>query len=146
LTDRATVRRYRGVATGSFSSTSGGAGLALAVDGATFIVASSRARLESAIDARRAPAEPDADLRDTSEARASWSAVTRSSFVAHGWSKLARLTEPNPAEVAKRASSIVPEGADIWRLEGRGPSPAITADPIVPFLRSVFARGQRDGG
>jgi hypothetical protein len=145
LTERATVRRYRGVATGSFVPAAGGAGLALAVDGSILLVATSRARLESAIDARRFPGDP-AVAPAAGDAAASWSARSTSTFVAHGWSRLARLAEAEPREAATMAATIRPQGADGWRLEGHGPSPAITADPLVPFLRSVFVRRQGDGG
>jgi len=144
LTERATVIRYRGVSTGSFVSTSGGPGLALAVDGTILFVATSRARLESAIDARRAISHPRGTLAASGAPDASWSAVSASAFVRHGWARLARSAdEPRQGLIMATTASLRPEGASGWRLDGHGPAPAITADPILPFLRSVLERRQR---
>jgi hypothetical protein len=144
LTERATVIRYRGVSTGSFVPSSGGPGVALAVDGPILFVATSRARLESAIDARRAISHPRVALAVAGAPDASWSAVSASAFVRHGWARLARSTdEPEEGVIVATTASLRPEGASGWRLDGHGPAPAITADPILPFLRSVFGRRQR---
>jgi hypothetical protein len=146
LTERATVRRYRGVASGSFVSDSGGPGLALAVDGPILFVATSRARLESAIDARRAGPNRVLSLPTVAgDSAASWNAVSVSAFVAHGWSRLARSPDDRKQGGATTRAALWPDGATGWRLEGSGPAPAITADPLVPFLRSVFGRRQREG-
>jgi hypothetical protein len=80
LTERATISRYRGVATGSFESGSGGPGLALAVDGPLLLVATSRARLESAIDARRLAPGGGRSAEAAVDATASWSAMSVSAF------------------------------------------------------------------
>jgi len=146
LTERANVRRYRGVATGSFLEGRGGPGLAVAVDGSLLLVASSRARLESAIDARRALVTGNRALTGVDETAAGWSSIAKSAFVAHGWARLARIADAGWTETATISASLRPEGADGWRLEGRGAAPAITADPIVPYLRSVWAKRQREGG
>ena len=144
LTERGTVRRYRGVATGSFTPASGGPGLALAVDGPVLVVATSRERLESAIDARRAGIRHGGVSLTESDPAASWSAVSDSPFVAHGWARLMRSAdEPRPA-AAIMAAALRAEGGSGWRLTGDGPAPAITADPMIPFLRSAFLRRQRD--
>jgi hypothetical protein len=145
LAERATVRRYRGVATGSFESSSGGPGLALAVDGPVHFVATSRAFLESAIDARRDGPRRGGlagDGGDGGETSASWSAVSSSTFVAHGWARLARAPDGAHAVGATTRAALWPEGTSSWRLEGRGAAPAITADPMLPFLRSAFAKRQ----
>jgi hypothetical protein len=144
LTERGTVRRYRGVATGSFTRASGGPGLALAIDGPVLVLATSRERLESAIDARRAGARHGGVSVTPSDPAASWSAVSASPFVAHGWARLLRS-----ADEARPASSITTaelraEGASGWRLTGDGPGPAFTADPMIPLIRSAFARRQRE--
>jgi hypothetical protein len=145
LTERATIDRYRGVATGSFASDSGGPGLALAVDGPVLLIASSRARLESAIDARRSGSGRRLDQTGEGEAGASWSAVSASGFAARGWCRLARCTgEPGPP-TAPIVAVLRPEGRFDWRLVGHGPSPAITADPLVPFLATVLAGRYRGG-
>jgi hypothetical protein len=145
LTERVTVRRYRGVATGSFRSQSGGPAVAVAVDGPLLVVATGRARLESAIDARRGLQHLRAGVAAAADPSASWSAVSESSFVAHGWSRLAR----SPSETTSRGRTISatlrPDGAGRWLLEGHGSGPAIGADPVVPFLRSVLGGRQRDG-
>jgi len=144
LTERAKVVRYRGVSTGSFVPSTGGAGLALAVDGPILLVASSRSRLESAIDARRDDAHPRASLAGAEANGASWSAVSSSAFVRHGWARLARSTdELGERPLAPTTASLHPEGVSGWRLDGNGPAPAITADPVVPFLRSVLGKRQR---
>ena len=144
LTERASVVRYRGISTGSFVPRAGGAGIALAVDGPILLVATSRARLESAIDARREGSLPRGNLAVTGASDASWSAVSSSAFVRHGWARLTRATDdPDEGPIATMAASLHPEGASGWRLEGYGPAPAITADPILPFFRSVFGRRQR---
>jgi hypothetical protein len=144
LTERATVTRYRGVPTGSFGPTAGGTGLALAVDGPVLIVATSRARLESAIDARRAGTHSRPTIATASDGGASWTAVSTSAFVRHGWDRLARSSdETADAPTTTAIASLWPEGANGWRLDGRGPGPAITADPVLPFLRGVLERRQR---
>ena len=144
LTERATVNRYRGVSTGSFVPSSGGPGLALAVDGPILFVATSRARLESAIDARRAISQPRLDLALAGAPDASWTAVSSSAFVRHGWARLARSTdEPREEPIVATIASLRPEGESGWRLDGSGPAPAITADPVLPFVRSVFGTRQR---
>jgi hypothetical protein len=146
LTERATVRRYRGVPTGSFVSNSGGSGLALAVDGPILILATTRARLESTIDARRGAPHPRRDGVSSGEPAASWTAVSTSRFVRHGWARLARSGDDGGVRaVPTTTASLWPEGGSGWRLEGRGPTPAITADPVLPFFRSVFGGRQRDG-
>jgi len=145
LTERATIRRYRGVATGSFGSESGGPGVALAVDGPLLLVGTSRARLESAIDARRLAAEAAPSALDSVDGTASWSAMSTSMFVAHGWLRLARAAGDPAQPVATMTAVLRPVGSAGWRLEGHGPSPAITADPIVPFVRTVLGRRQREG-
>jgi hypothetical protein len=145
LTERATVRRYRGVPTGSFLSDSGGPGLALAVDGSVLLVATSRAQLESAIDTRRAGSPPAANSLKRGDFAASWSAVSASAFVRNGWAHLTRTADDRELPSATTTAALWPDGTSGWRLEGHGPSPAITADPILPFLRSVFARRQREG-
>ena len=106
LTERATIRRYRGVPTGSFVASSGGPGLALAVDGPILLVATSRARLESAIDARRAVARSSGAVALAGEPGASWNAVSASAFVRHGWARLARSPEDKIAPVAMRQTTI----------------------------------------
>ncbi len=146
LTERATVRRYRGIASGSFVSDSLRPGLALAVDGPILFVATSRARLESAIDARRAGPERVGSLPAVAgDSAASWNAVSASSFVAHGWSRLARSVDDQKRGSATTRAALWPEGSSGWRLEGSGPAPAITADPLLPFLRGVFGQRQREG-
>jgi len=146
LTERASVGRYRGVATGSFVPAAGGAGLALAVDGSVLFVATSRARLESGIDALRTPGPRDGVPSVEGAGSASWSAISRSGFVARGWSRLARSAGGREADAPAMAATLRPDGATGWRLEGNGPAPAITADPLVPFLRGVLVKFQRDGG
>ena len=144
LTERATVVRYRGVATGSYVPRLGGPGIALAVDGPLLLVATSRARLESAIDARRAASSMRGDLATTGPPDASWSAVSSSGFVRHGWSLLARSTDAaTQPPIPVMTASLHPEGSSGWRLDGYGSAPAITADPILPFFRSVFGGRQR---
>ncbi len=144
LTERASVVRYRGVSTGSFVPRAGGAGIAVAVDGPILLVATSRARLESAIDARREGVLPRAGLAATAASDASWSAVSSSAFVRHGWARLTRSAEqPNEGSTPTITASLHPEGASGWRLDGYGPAPAVTADPILPFFRSVFGGRQR---
>jgi len=146
LTERATVSRYRGVATGSFTPAAGGPGVALAVDGESFLVASSRGRLEAMIDARRTPLSTGGIAFDATAADASWRAISKSAFVTRGWSRLARVADGSKPDGAMLATTLVPEGTDRWRLDGSGPAPAITAEPVIPFLRSVLARRQREGG
>jgi len=144
LTERATVSRYRGVSTGSFVPRAGGAGIALAVDGPILLIATSRARLESAIDARREGAPVPAATAVTAASDASWSAVSSSAFVRHGWARLTR--SPDAADdgpIAAMTASLHPEGSSGWRLEGHGPAPAITADPLLPFFRSAWGGRQR---
>jgi hypothetical protein len=117
----------------------------LAVDGPILLVATSRARLESAIDARRAGPERVGSLPTVAgDSAASWNAVSVSSFVAHGWSRLARSVDDRKQGGATTRAALWPDGASGWRLEGSGPAPAITADPLVPFLRSVFGQRQRE--
>jgi hypothetical protein len=144
LTERAAVVRYRGVSTGSFVPKSGGAGIALAVDGPILLVASSRARLESAIDARRDGSVRGGNTAVTTALDASWSAVTTSAFVRHGWARLTRTAdEPTEGTIATMSASLRPEGVSGWRLDGTGPAPAITADPILPFFRNALGGRQR---
>jgi hypothetical protein len=108
------------------------------------MLATSRARLESAIDARRAVAPPDSGLLASDAPGASWQAVSTSGFVRHGWARLSRsANETRDAPVAETFATLWPEGSTGWRLEGRGPSPAITADPVLPFFRSVLGGRQR---
>ena len=145
LTERVTVRRYRGVPTGSFRSESGGPGVALAVDGPLLIAATSRARLESAIDARRRTLHFRAGVAAAADPAASWSAVSESAFVAHGWARLARSSDEPKSKAAMTFAALRPEGATGWRLEGHGAGPAISADPVFPFVRSVWGGRQRDG-
>ncbi len=145
LTERVTVRRYRGVPTGSFRSESGGPGVALAVDGPLLIAATSRSRLESAIDVRRRVPHPRPILAAAADPAASWSAVSESAFVAHGWARLARSADEPKVGRTMTAAALRPEGATGWRLEGQGAGPAISADPVVPFLRSVWGGRQRGG-
>jgi len=146
LTERATVRRYRGVPTGSFVSSSGGSGLALAVDGPILFLATSRARLEAAIDARRATLPSQGIVVAAGQPAASWNAVSTSGFVRHGWARLARSgDEKQGLPIPPTTASLWPDGSSGWRLEGRGPAPAITADPVLPFFRSVFGGRQRGG-
>jgi len=145
LTERATVRRYRGVPTGSFASDSGGPGLAVAVDGPILFITTSRLRLESAIDARRMGSHRGGIAAVEADSSASWNAISASAFVAHGWARLARLADAPEFPRATSTATLWPEGVSGWRLEGRGPAPAITADPILPFLRSAFGRRQRKG-
>jgi hypothetical protein len=144
LTERGTIRRYRGVATGSFAPASGGPGLALAVDGPVLVVATSRERLESAIDARRAGTRHGGVSLAESDPAASWSAVSASAFVSHGWSRLMRSADEAQIAEGVTTAALRAEGATGWRLTGDGPAPAITADPMIPFLRSAFLRRQRD--
>jgi hypothetical protein len=143
LTERVTVRRYRGVATGSFRSESGGPAIAVAVDGPLLVVATGRARLESAIDARRGLQHLREGVAASADTSASWSAVSESRFVAHGWARLAR--SPDDASGGTTSATLRSDGAGNWRLEGHGSGPAIGADPVVPFLRSVLGGRQRDG-
>ena len=145
LTERGSVGRYRGVATGSFSSASGGPGLAVAIDGPVLVLASSRERLESAIDARRAGTRHGGVSLAPSDPAASWSAVSASAFVAHGWARLLRVRDDAAGGGKATTAELRPEGASGWRLTGEGPAPAFTADPMIPFLRSAFVRRQRDG-
>lgn len=146
LTERGTIRRYRDVPTGSFRVDGRGTGLALAVDGPVFLASSSRPLLESAIDARRAPGAPSTLVRQARGAPSAWNAVASSAFVAHGWARLARAADPADGGSTLHAARLIPEGDASWRLEGDGPAPAITADPVLPFLRSVFGDRQREGG
>ena len=144
LTERASVARYRGVSTGSFVPSSGGAGIAIAVDGPILLVATSRARLESAIDARREGAQVPGGTAATGASDASWNAVSSSAFVRHGWARITRSTEESDeGPIAAMTASLHPEGSSGWRLEGHGPAPAITADPLLPFFRSVMGGRQR---
>jgi hypothetical protein len=145
LTERVAVRRYRGVATGSFRSESGGPAVALAVDGPLLLVATSRARLESTIDARRRVVHLRGGVAAVADPSASWSAVSESSFVAHGWARLARSADAPGSRGARTSATLRAEGAGAWLLEGHGAGPALGADPVVPFLRSVFGGRQRDG-
>jgi hypothetical protein len=145
LTERVSVLRYRGVATGSFRSESGGPAVALAVDGPLLVVATSRARLEATIDARRRVAHLREGVAAVADPSASWSAVSESSFVAHGWARLARSADAPASKGARTSATLRADGATGWLLEGRGAGPAIGADPVVPFLRSVFGGRQRDG-
>jgi hypothetical protein len=145
LTERATVRRYRGVLTGSFLANSGRSGLALAVDGPLLFVATSRGRLESAIDARRSPVQARGIVVSAGDGAASWNAVAASAFVRHGWARLTRTVAPAGLPLATTTASLWPEGASGWRLDGRGPAPAITADPVLPFFRSVLGGRQGAG-
>jgi hypothetical protein len=145
LTERVSVRRYRGVATGSFRSESGGPAVALAVDGPVLVVATSRARLESTIDARRRVVHLRGGVAAVADPSASWSAVSESSFVAHGWARLARSADDPASRGARTSATLRAEGAGGWLLEGHGAGPAVGADPVVPFLRSVFGGRQRDG-
>jgi hypothetical protein len=146
LTERATVRRYRDVATGSFRPAGDGPGLAVAVDGPLLLAASSRVLLEAAIDARRGARLEGGLVDEVRRGGGSWNAVSTSSFVAHGWARLARVDDVSEAPRPPRAASLTPEGATGWRLVGRGPGPAVTADPVLPFLRSAFAGRQRGAG
>jgi acyl-coenzyme A thioesterase PaaI-like protein len=143
LTEHGSVRRYRGVATGSFTPASGGPGLALAIDGPVLVVATSRERLESAIDARRAGVRHGGVTVTPSDPAASWSAVSSSAFVAHGWSRLLRSADEERPPGSGVTAEIRAEGSSGWRLTGEGSGPAITADPMLPLLRSAFARRQR---
>ena len=145
LTERGTVRRYRGVATGSFASASGGPGLALAIDGSVLVLATSRERLESALDARRAGIHHGGVSVTPSDPAASWSAVSASPFVAHGWARLLRVPDNPVAASFEARAELRPDGASGWRLTGEAPTPAFTADPVFPFLRSAFLRRQREG-
>jgi hypothetical protein len=146
LTEQATIHRYRGVATGSFTRRSGGPGLALGVDGSLLLAATSRARLEAAIDARRDAPASGTSLSQGHDLAASWSAKSSSAFVAHAWSRLARASGSPSTPTPTRQASLRPEGGDGWRLVGRGAPPALAADPLIPLLRSVAAPRQRDGG
>jgi hypothetical protein len=114
------------------------------VDGPLLVVATGRARLESAIDARRGLSHLREGVAASADTSAAWSAVSESSFVAHGWARLAR--SPDVASRGGTTSATLrPDGAGKWRLEGHGSGPAIGADPVVPFLRSVLGGRQRDG-
>ena len=137
LTPRATIARYRGVATGSYVADNGGPGLAVAVDGPILLVASSRALLESAIDKRRQPdsrpREPELQADDGS----SWSAVSSSAFVSEGWCRLVRCGTDTTQPSGTTTASLRPVGASGWRIDSRGSGPALVADPIVPYLRTL---------
>ncbi len=137
LTERAKIARYRGVATGSYVSDNGGPGLAVAVDGPILLVASSRALLETAIDKRRQaesrPREPEPAADDGS----SWSAVSSSSFVSEGWCRLVRCGTETAPPTGTTTASLRPLGASGWRIDSHGCGPAIAADPIVPYLRTL---------
>jgi hypothetical protein len=145
LAERVSVRRYRGVATGSFRSESGGPAVALAVDGPLLVVATSRARLESTIDARRSVKHLRGGVAAVADPSAPWSAVSESSFVAHGWARLARSADEPITRGARTFAALRADGATGWLLEAHGAGPAVGADPVVPFLRSVFDGRQRDG-
>lgn len=146
LTERASVRRYRDVATGSFSASAGGPGLAIAVDGPLLIAASSRYLLESAIDARRGDRRAAGLVDEVRNSRASWTSVADSPFVRRGWHRIARATLPSAAAPLRQRARLTPEGAASWRLEGEGPAPAVTAEPLIPFLYGVFGGRQRGDG
>jgi hypothetical protein len=141
LTERATVRRYRDVATGSFAAGNRGSGLAVAVDGPLLIAATSRFLLESAIDARRGDRRATGLVDELRGSRASWASVSQSLYVARVWHGLARAAPP--ASAALERSSLTPDGASSWRLDGEGPAPAVTADPVVPFVYRVLGARQR---
>jgi hypothetical protein len=145
LTERATVRRYRDVATASFVGDHGGPGCALAVDGPLLLIASSRARLESAIDARRDGGGRRPQAAAAGDAAVSWSAASSSAFAARGWRRLARLPDEPAGPPATMTAELRADGSADWRLTGHGPAPALTADPLVPFLRGVIGRRRRDG-
>ena len=146
LTERASVRRYRDVATGSFSGSASGPGVAIAVDGPLLLVATSRFLLESAIDARRGDRRAAGLVGDVRSSRAAWASVTESVFVRRGWHRIARAQPPTTAPVLRQRARLTPEGGFSWRLEGEGPAPAVTADPLLPFLHGVFAARQRGEG
>jgi hypothetical protein len=115
------------------------------VDGPLLVVATGRARLESAIDARRGLQHPRTGVAAAADTKASWSAVSESSFVAHGWARLARSPAETTSTGRMISATLRPDGTGRWLLEGHGPGPAIGADPVVPFLRSVLGGRQRDG-
>jgi hypothetical protein len=146
LTERASVRRYRDVATGSFSASANGPGIAIAVDGPLLLVATSRFLLESAIDARRGDRRAAGLVGEVRSSRASWTSVTESAFVRRGWHRIARAQPPATVPAVRQRARLTPEGGSSWRLEGEGPAPAVTADPLLPFLYGVFAARQRGEG
>ena len=144
LTDRASIERYRDVPVGLFRSGAASGRFALAIDGDTAFFARSSRLLHDAIDAHRT-ASPQSPL--VSRARglaASWCALTESAYVAHGWARLAREAEPGTPLGGE--SILVADDPAGWRLIGRGQRPAITADPVVPFVRGVLAGAQRGAG
>ncbi len=138
LTDRAAIRSYREVTTGSFGADPG-LKISVAVDGPLFIAATSQGRLESAIDARRL----DPSRRTTSPGTGTdvaWSARSTSEFVEQGWCRLAHCAVDSRTPHRETHAVLRPSGQAGWRLEGAGAAPAITADPLVPILMSVAGR------
>jgi hypothetical protein len=102
--------------------------------------------LEAAIDARRGDRLASDLVARVRAEGGSWAAATASAFVAHGWARLARVDDPAGGVSPTLSARLTPEGRSGWRLIGRGPGPAVTADPVLPFLRSAFAGRQRGAG
>lgn len=146
LSERATVRRHRDVPIGSFRPAARGPEIAIAIDGPLFLAATSRPLLESAIDARRASVREPFPFDEVRASTASWTAAASSPFVEHGWLKLARAREAATPATGVHIARLVADGRDGWRLEGTGPNPALTADPVLPFLRRVWGGAQRGAG
>ena len=119
---------------------SSGAGLAIAVDGPLLLAATSRARLESAMDARRDDSLHGASVLIADGDATSWSARSASTFVAAGWCRLAHCPADTAATAMPLLATLRPEGQNGWLLESRGPAPAVTADPMLPFLRAQIVR------
>jgi hypothetical protein len=146
LTQRATIQRYRDVPIGYLRASPSAPGWGIAIDGEVLLISRSSQLLETAIDARRRPGADRPLVAAARAMRSSWTAVSESAFVAHAWSRIARerpLQEGTPAP--RVASRLLAEGTASWRLIGVGPEPVVTADPVVPFLRSVMAAGQGAG-
>ena len=146
LTEAGSVHRYRDVMTGSWAPRGGGRGLAVAVDGDVLLAATSRSRLEAAIDRRRSSEHGLAEPAEPSEDRTAWAAHSASAFVGRGWDRILGSAELGAPPVSESHAVISREG-DRWVLRGDGPRPALAADPVIPFLRSLFAPSrQRAGG
>jgi len=142
LTERATIHRHRDVPVGFLRSPATGAGWAIAIDGDALLLARSSHLVEAAIDARRRRGSDTPLVARARALRASWGAISESAFVARGWARVARAVASG--DVSGRTESVLTaEGPSSWRLTGTGPRPAITADPVVPFLRTVWRPAQR---
>jgi hypothetical protein len=143
LTERATIQRYREIPIGTIRSQVAGTGWAVAIDGDVLVIARSGRLVQASIDAHRTPRAPTPLLARAGTLGTSWCAVSDSAFVAHGWARLAREGAGSAGGITKAEASLIPEGASAWRLTGHGPAAAITADPVVPFVRGLLAPAHR---